>query len=186
VVSGLEIAAAVGIGSTIAGSVIGQKGYRKTAAAQRLAGKAEMMRAQAESESAKFEQQQREVEAQVAGIQGAREETVRRNDIRKTLDNLSVMSASRGGGGQSAQLIAERVSEEGESDIAMAKYGYLAKGDLARRQAIMAGQRSQLALAQGSIAQQAAEQQAGATELAGTASLFSTIGKLGTMAIPRG
>ena len=184
--SGLEIAAVVGIGSTLIGSGISQKGYRKQAAAQRLAGRAEMMRAQAEAESAKFEQQQREVEAQVAGIQGAREETVRRRDITKTLENLSVMSAGRGTGGQSAQLIAERLSEDAESDIEMARYGYLAKGDLARRQAIMAGQRGNLAIATGQLAQEAAEQQASATTLAGTASLFSTVGKLGTMFMPRG
>lgn len=184
--SGLEVAAAVGIGSTLVGSAISQKGYKETSAAQRLQGKAEVMRAQAQSESDKFEQQQREVEAQVAGIQGAREETVRRNDIRKTLENLSTMSAMRGGGGQSAQLIASRISEEGESDIAMARYGYLAKGDLARRQAIMAGQRSQLALATGQIAGEVAEKQASATTLAGEASLFKTIGSLGMMGLKAG
>jgi hypothetical protein len=176
-VSGLEVAAAVGVGSALVGGAISKKGYDKSAAAQRLAGQAEVMRSQAESESAKFEQQQREVDAQVAGIQGNRDETVRRNDIRKTLENITVMSAARGGGGQSAALIAGRVSEEGESDIGMAKYGYLAKGDLARRQAVMAGQRGQLALQTGRLAGAAAEQQASATELAGTASMIASIGK---------
>lgn len=179
--SGLEVAAAVGVGSALVGGAISKKGYDKSADAQRLAGKAEQMRAQAESESAKFEQQQREVDAEVAGIQGARDETVRRNDIRKTLDNLSVMSASRGTGGMSEKLISARASEEGESDIAMSKYGYLAKGDLARRQAIMAGQKSQLALATGQLAGVAAEDQAKATELAGTASMFKTISSVGNI-----
>jgi hypothetical protein len=138
--SGMEIPMIIGIGSSVIGGVT-------SAAGSRMAG-------QEASRAAAFEQQQLQIQGEVAKINANQAEARRREELTANMETIAVLRAGRGiaGGSPTEAGIFESAIADGNRDIAIERFNYLSKADTARRASEMAGRKAKTSLLAGNLA----------------------------------
>lgn len=156
--SGMEpILLMAAAGATVGGSAL-------SAAGSSMAG-------QETARAAEFERQQLEIQSQAQRTAADQAEARRREELTSNLETIQAIRAGRGVGSNSptGQAILTSAIEEQERDIGIERANYLAKADISRRAAEMAGRKAKTSLLAGNL-------EAGATILGGigkAASMFS-------------
>lgn len=103
--------------------------------------------------SAAFEQQQLQVQSQVAKTNADQAEARRREELTSNLETIMAIRAGRGVGSVSptGEAIYTSAIEDEERNIATERANYLQKADMSRRAAELAGRKSRTSLLAGNL-----------------------------------
>lgn len=111
----------------------------------------QIMQGQAQSDAARFEQQQLQSQQKQYETAAAQDETQRRNDLTSRLETISAIRAGRGVGSASptGMAIFDNLIDRSETDINTSRTNILTKADNAGMEAGMAGNKASTSLLAG-------------------------------------
>lgn len=134
---------------------------------------ATVMQGQAQSDAARFQQQQLESQQQQYTTAAAQDEAKRRNTLTSSLETISAIRADRGvgAGSPTGMAIFDNLIDKSETDISTSRTNLLAKGDSARMEAEMAGNKAQTSLLAGYLG--------GASDIGSAGMKYASIQKYG-------